>query len=78
MSFALEITAEKNSTQVFMLCFVSQVAGLHAKLLVQIKDQQWVSEFVDLQEDQDISPDHSVLNVILIPQADQMLFFFFG
>ena len=39
---------------------ISQVATLNAKLLVQIKDQQWGGEFVHQQEDQDI-PDRSML-----------------
>ena len=33
-------------------------------------------EFVDLQEDQNI-PDRSVLNVIVIAQAEQVFFFSF-
>ena len=55
---------------------MSQVGAPNTKLLVQIKDQQWGGEFVDLQEDQDI-PDRSALNVIVInTQAEQVGHFF--
>ena len=53
---------------------IGQVGTPNTKLLVQIKDQQWGGEFVDLQEDQNI-PDRSVLNVIVIVQAEQVGFF---
>ena len=39
------------------------------KLLVQIKDEDWGGEFVDLKEDQ-VIPDRSVLNVI--PQVGSL------
>ena len=41
------------------------------KLLVQIKDEDWSGEFVDLKEDQ-VVPDRSVLNVI--PQVGFLIF----
>ena len=52
---------------------VSQVGAPDTKLLIQIKDQQWGGEFVNLQ-DQNIAS-RSVLNVIVInTQADQSFF----
>ena len=54
---------------------VCQVGATNTKLLVQIKDQQWGGEFLDLQEGQNI-PDRSVLNVVVITQAEQVGLFF--
>lgn len=40
--------------------------------IVQIKDEEWEGEFVDLREDQDV-PDHSVLAVV--DKAQQVCLF---
>jgi hypothetical protein len=45
--------------------------ALASSLVVQLKDEEWNGEFVDLKEGQAI-PDHSVLNVI--PQVGTMNF----
>ena len=55
---------------------VSQVGAPNTKLLVQIKDKRWSGEFIDIKEDKNI-PDHSVLNVIVLSQAEQVGFFVF-
>ena len=34
-----------------------------SKFVIQLKDEEWGGEFVDLREDQEM-PDHSILNVI--------------
>ena len=54
---------------------VSQVGAPNTKLLVQIKDERWSGEFIDIKEDKNI-PDQSVLNVFAFSQAEQVGFFF--
>ena len=42
----------------------SDVPGVaNSTMVIQLKDNEWGGEFVDLMEDQNV-PDHSVLNVI--------------
>lgn len=52
---------------------VSQIGASDTKLLIQIKDERWSGEFIDIKEDKNI-PDHSVLNVIVLSQAEQVGF----
>ena len=68
--------AKKSCTLIFVLHFfdVSQVGAPNTKLLVQIKDERWFGEFIDIKEEKNI-PDHSVLNVIVLSQAEQVVFF---
>ena len=45
-----------------------------SSLVIQLKDEEWGGEFVDLKEGQ-MHPDHSVLNVI--PQVGTVSFAYF-
>ena len=54
-------------------CSFSDVPRVaNADLIIQIKDEEWGGEFVDLKEDQ-VIPNRSVLNVI--PQVGFMMVF---
>ncbi len=49
----------------------AEASQASAKLVVQLKDEQWGGEFVDLREGQEV-PDHTVLRVAIVPQAQQV------
>ena len=47
---------------------VSELASTSAQLVIQLKDEEWGGEFVDLREDQEV-PNRSVLKVAIIAQV---------
>ena len=71
-SRVVQLEADNDTEQAIRRTFANLLpVALASSLVVQLKDEEWNGEFVDLKEGQAI-PDHSVLNVI--PQVGTMNF----